>query len=197
MPDELPTLAAWDAIAPAEREEIALALGKRLPRQFRFVGLETHQLGDQRHSVAFYAWSKDEQGAGEEPMTAETARGLQHRARLDGRFAFLPGGEVTLGYDPEHPFVPNEDQHQSWEESRQEFGLPALEDYLQRRLTPLRRVAIAPLLLEVVAIGLDDPPIIEDGRRVHHMKPVKRSEVQKFIEHDGFRFPTSDEWEYA
>src|SRR5262249_53884859 len=132
-----------------------------------------------------------------EPMTAETARGLQNRTRLGGRFAFLPGGEATLGYDPAHPFVPNEEQRQSWEETRQEYELEPLEDFLQHSLMPQRRVTIAPLLLEVVAIALQAPPVLENGRRVHRIQPVKRNEVQKLIEKDSFRFPTSDEWEYA
>jgi hypothetical protein len=81
MAADLPTLEVWDTLPSQEREEIARALEKRLPAQFRFDGLEIHQLGEQQHVVAFYRWSKNTQRPGEdrarpaaEDDRAETAR---------------------------------------------------------------------------------------------------------------------------
>ena len=75
------TLDYWDGIDSAMRTQIARIVGETLPPPFRFIGLETHALGDQRHEVALF----DHDGA---------------------RFALLPGGEVTLGFDRSVPFVP-------------------------------------------------------------------------------------------
>ncbi len=90
MDDERLHLEQWDRLTSAERGEVAREVAGRLPAPFRLLGLEWHALGDQRHEVAFFDW---------------------HGAR----FALIPGGAVTLGYDRDHPFVPNAAQMASWE----------------------------------------------------------------------------------
>ncbi len=73
--EELLTLSRWDQLNVAEHEETASAVATRLPEPFRFTGLETYALGQQRHRVAFFLWQ-------------------------EVRFALLPGGPATLGYAP-------------------------------------------------------------------------------------------------
>jgi formylglycine-generating enzyme required for sulfatase activity len=116
---------------------MARSVTARLPESFRFAGMATHTLGDQTHTLAFF----DRDGA---------------------RFALIPGGEVTLGYDPA-TFVPSPGQIAAMDEMREYFAedeedatldLPtylvrlASRGYEERFLTPVRRATIAPFLLE-------------------------------------------------
>jgi len=173
---ELLTLSRWDQLDPSEQDEAAYAAAARLPEPFRFDGLETHELGPQRHRVAFFTWN-------------------------DARFALIPGGPATLGYDP-GSFFPTEAHLQSWEETHREYPdiaeeCPTLESLLEEDLTPLRQVTFQPFLLEVAATG-GSRLIYKDGEPVGHQR-IKgtHQQTQKRITQEGLRFPTSDEWEYA
>jgi hypothetical protein len=178
------TLNRWDHLSPDEQDEAAYAVASQLPEPFRFDDLETHELGQQRHRVAFFLWN-------------------------EARFALIPGGPATLGYTP-GSFIPTEAHLQSWEETRREFFLetspsrvrgapkyPTLESYLEANLTPLRQVAFQPFLLEAEATG-GTRFIYKDGERIYH-KPTRVSyrQAQERITQEGLRLPTSDEWEYA
>lgn len=177
---EMLTLSRWDQLAPSAQEEAAYAVASRLPEPFRFDGLETHELGQQRHRVAFFTWN-------------------------EARFALIPGGLATLGYDPGKPFIPTEADRDSWEEECREFPslaekYPNVEGYVEKILTPLRQVTFQPFLLETVATDLIPPPKTEHGGyRVYTFPSPKVSypQTREYIAQEGFRFPTSDEWEYA
>ncbi len=97
-------------------------------------------------------------------------------------FALIPGDEVILGYDRDNPFIPNEAQLKNWEYTREEYGLE-LNEFLNESFTPLRKINIKPFLLQVTA--------------TEFKQDCERSELLQEITEDGFRFPTSDEWEYA
>src|SRR5690348_10065760 len=92
---EMLTLSRWDQLDSSAQEEAAHAVASRLPEPFRFDSLEHHELGQQRHRIAFFTWN-------------------------EARFALIPGGPATLGYAP-NSFSPTEAHLQSWEETRSEF----------------------------------------------------------------------------
>lgn len=172
---EMLTLSRWDQLDSLVQEEAAYAVAARLPEPFRFDGLETHELGQQCHRVAFFT-------------------------RNEARFALIPGGPATLGYAP-GSFFPTEAHLQSWEEFRSEWSeiVPesTLESYLEHELTPLRQVTLQPFLLEAEATG-GARLIYKNGQRIHtKLTSVTYPQVQERIAQEGFRFPTSDEWEYA
>ncbi len=170
---ELLTLSYWKQLTPIEQEETALALAARLPEPFRFTGLETYALGQQCHRVASFTYK-------------------------EAHFALIPGGPATLGYAP-GSFRPTAAHRESWEETLRRYpAYPDLETHLTQRLTPLRQVLFKPFLLEVIAIELSHV-IIENGRRIYRYPGPRISypQAQERIAQDGFRFPTSDEWEYA
>jgi hypothetical protein len=150
------------------------------PWQFREVRL--CQGGQNSHYIAFFDWNGN-------------------------AFALIPGGEATLGYDRDNPFVLNEEQREDWEQCIESYGNAKFEEVIDEVMTPLRTVTIEPFLIEVEAkeFGLIGSPneeptfqyiIREKGKSIRHAYFTRRQTLQ-LISQDGFRFPTSDEWEYA
>jgi formylglycine-generating enzyme required for sulfatase activity len=84
------------------------------------------------------------------------------------RFAFVPGGEVSVGYDGSR-FVPRPDQQESFAESVTEFGITDdIQEFVDAMTSPPRTVTVPPLLVAVaaveagaVAVALDHPRIAE------------------------------------
>jgi len=174
MDAALLSLARWDVLTPAQCEEVARDMARRLPPPFVFAGIETHTLGTQRHRITFFDWN--------------------------GRpFALIPGGRAVLGYDRQHPFIPTAAQLESWEWTCAEYAgyvqwATSLDAYLDEHLTPLRTVILAPFLMEVSASIVGRVPWF-NGR--YRLLPVRQPEVVVQAAADGFRLPTPDEWEYA
>ncbi len=165
MEREFLQLSLWDQFTAREAEAVGQALARCLPAPWAFAGVEHHAMGDQQRQVAFFDWK----GA---------------------RFALLPGAEVTLGYDRSRPFVPGAESLAEWQHLSQREGDEDWAAFLDRRLTPLRRVTLAPFLLEVEAAPCDRVLASEEG-------PPTFDELCARLAEDGFRPPTSDEWEYA
>lgn len=167
------TLTIWDQLNPAEQDDIASQVATLLDSPWRLDGLETHRNGTEQHRIAFFTHGNE-------------------------RFALIPGATVFLGYDRSHPFAPSPAQQASWNETREGFDMPPLEEFLDRWLTPLRQVTIPSFLLETRARLYDVSPITqENDRTIKHMRPFKREEAVAALVDADFRLPTSDEWEYA
>jgi hypothetical protein len=180
---ELLTLEQWDCFGFSECEAIARDLGRELPASFRFHKIETCSLDDQKHHIAVFEWA-----------------GLP-KGYHQGFFALIPGGQATLGYDRKHPFVPNKQQQKSWQDETQKTRMfsGTLDEFLDKTMTPLRHVSIEPFLLETLATPLEPPPTYDeeiDGW-MKSSERITREKILQRISREGFRFPTSDEWEYA
>lgn len=83
------------------------------------------------------------------------------------RFALVPGGRPTLGYDPAR-FQPTTEQAESYAESTDEYGLPPLLEYVDAMTSPLRWAEFPAMLIAVQAfdpcetpLALDDPRVLE------------------------------------
>jgi hypothetical protein len=163
-------LKRWDSLEPDERQNIVQEVSRHLPPSFRFRRMATCELGEQKHTVAFYDWK----GAS---------------------FALIPGGRFTLGYDRKKPFQPTEAQRKEWQHTEEEYGV-SLEKYLDNYMTPLRKVTILPFLLEVCAEPVGRTPISVFPVAFEE-KWLSYRKVQEAVAQEGFRLPTSDEWEYA
>ncbi|WP_126581084.1 SUMF1/EgtB/PvdO family nonheme iron enzyme [Tengunoibacter tsumagoiensis] len=178
----LPAWEAWDHFSTVECERVAEVILNKVPPSFQYEQLTTFALGDQRHRILVFTWtppaSREEQG----PL----------------RFAFLPGGQATLGYDRTHPFIPTAAQAESWQKETIERGYTndSLDVFLDRILTPFRQVEIPPLLMQMSPSDGDAPPILVNGR-LTPQRSVSLQRVRETVLADGFRLPTSDEWEYA
>ena len=176
----------WDHFSLAECEEIACDLDRVLPASFRFHTIETCTAGEQEHRVAVFE-------------RASLPPSYQH-----GFFALIPGGEATLGYDRAHPFIPNAQQQASWVEETQRTGMftGTLDAFLDKVMTPLRHVSMEPFLLEVLATPLAPAPVFDEalgskGGWRRSMTPITAEKTLQRLSSEEFRFPTSDEWEYA
>lgn len=163
---ELQDLQTWDRIETRERLAVAQAVARQLPRSFHFLHLQAHSLGTQNHEVAFFEYK----GA---------------------RFALLPGGRVELGYDFQRS-TPGTLARASIRE-QQAQGVEPLNDqmqYLERHLSKIRVVDMAPMLYEVEARPFE--LLTDDIQTAWQLsgKPSKSLVA-------GFRLPSPDEWEYA
>ncbi len=126
----------WDHLSHAECEEIVRDLGKELPGAFRFHKVGRCALADQQHHIAFFEWDGPPEG-------------YDHVF-----FALIPGGEATLGYDRDHPFVPNQQQQESWVDETQRTGMfnETLDVFLDLVMTPSISI---PLLRSQKSAGWD------------------------------------------
>lgn len=184
IPDQaspLPVLEEWKQLSQHMCEGIAKSILARLPESFRFVKVETCQLGAWQHRVAFFEWK---------PLSAS------HSGIL---FAFLPGTRTVLGYDKMKPFLPSATQWKSWREETAEKGRTpdTLETFLEKHLTPVRQVSLQPFLLQVEATSFDRLPSGGDPVRYPGRNYLRRPEVLHILDQERFRLPSSDEWEYA
>jgi hypothetical protein len=138
------TLQAWDEATDARRRDIAGEIAAQVGGQL--VDLEVDAQGNQVHRVAVL----DVRGA---------------------HMVLVPGGTITLGWDPSRG---------------------AVADDLAHYLAPTRRVTIAPFLLEVapfsISAWVDDLDESDDDLLAG---------VAARVAATGFRLPTDDEWEHA
>jgi hypothetical protein len=113
-------LAQWRRLTSAQRTEVAVQLEPQLPKGMEFVGLETCAAAE----LAMY----------EHPT---------------GKFMLIPGWNVELGFEVAR-FTPSAGQRESYESMLEEFtGMPPILDYMRQFMTPVRQVAIPPLLAAV------------------------------------------------
>ncbi|KJS61197.1 hypothetical protein [Streptomyces rubellomurinus] len=108
-----------------------------------------------------------------------------HRARVERggqEFALVPGGTVTLGFDPER-WRPAPEQEADYRESlEQGFGHgPDLRSHLALLLSPRRTVTLGAVLMAVEDERLTEPP----------------AAVPALLAARGLRMPGPDEWEHA
>lgn len=199
----------WRNITPAERDALARRLANELPSGFVFDRVADFRLGEQQQHVALYRTG-------------------------DASFALVPGGVVTIGYDPNKEWEPTPDERESWQSSAAEYGIEGtVRDYIAKVTLPLRCVRLSPLLIETNAsefgwerIDLDDAEVKsilrEHGARTNitlvggrdgtntrvrrdeegqltaeRSIPRTHAQLAADLAKSGFRFPSSDEWEYV
>lgn len=169
----LATLERWDRTTSDEKRVVASRLEQVLAPKFRFLSLETSLLGDQRHTLATFATG-------------------------DLTFTLLPGYVGELGYDPARQALPA-DLTWEYDEFMAMTGTQTdntFADYARTALTPLRSVTLRPFLVQTRPTSLERRHQQADGRWFVDQAPP-RTDLLAQIATEGFRFPTSDEWEFA
>jgi hypothetical protein len=160
---EFLTVPVWDFLDAQTAETVARTVERCLPEPWKFVRLAWHECADQNRHVAFYSWKEFE-------------------------FALVPGGAVTLGYDPKRP-PPPAGLLSDWAEEVDAMvaDYPDWKDmtwerYLGEVLSPLRQVELPPYLIAMRG---------ESKRNATGMAE------RKAIAKEGFTLPTADQWEFA
>ncbi|HEV8191245.1 MAG TPA: hypothetical protein VGP82_07145 [Ktedonobacterales bacterium] len=160
----------WDLSAPDEQAHIATRVEDAMDGAVRYLGLERYALGEQEHTVAMFAVH-------------------------DVRFVLIPGYVGRLGFDSERAYallLPKSGKARHGDST----GDNLFRDFLEWGLTPPREVILRPFLLEVQPVSWARTYQNEEGRTVY-LKPARRAEIAQLITEEGFRFPISDEWEFA
>ncbi|SCF47067.1 hypothetical protein GA0070216_12131 [Micromonospora matsumotoense] len=95
--------------------------------------------------------------------------GRPHRTALFDRgglrFALVPGGRPTLGYDAAR-FRPGASQAASYADSAEEYGLPPLTEHVDAMTSPVRDVDLPAMLVAVAAFDPGEMPVPPDDPRV-------------------------------
>ena len=106
----------------------------------------------------------------------------------DFELALIPGGTARLGWDRQRPLGITAAQRDAWRAGRAKLNYPVeeIEDLLARELTPRRRVKFRPFLCETT---------VQPAERFSG--DVDPAEVTETLARDGYRLPTSNQWEYA
>jgi formylglycine-generating enzyme required for sulfatase activity len=136
------SLERWERLGSAERDATARELARQLPPGFNFDSIQTHRLGERQNEVAFYRLG-------------------------NARFALIPGGEVSIGFDADRPWEPNPDELRSWEGTAEEYGIEkAIHEYIVDVTLRVRQVEFTPFLIETTAgelgwrdVSTDDPAV--------------------------------------
>jgi hypothetical protein len=161
-------LEEWDGLPSGEKSNLAEAVARSIVMpRIQFQGLRTCQFGQQEHNIATFI-------------------------SPEATFALLPGYSGWLGYDPNLHVLPDLPA----DIGDVLTGKPTLQGFLKKVLTPLREVQLAPILIATTATPLHVMERLPDGS-MRPLVAIQRQEVLDTITKQGYRFPTSDEWEYA
>ena len=114
----------WTRLKPADRTRTAKEWAKQLPTGFAFDAVRVCKLGRQKNAVAFYTHG-------------------------DTRFALIPGGQVTVGYDTSRPWEPTEEETASWAGTKESYYFRgSIRQHITRVTRRPKAVAVPPLLVE-------------------------------------------------
>lgn len=147
---EFLTLAVWDRLDAVTAEHVGRAVAAGLGGGWRFDRVEWRENPLWRRHAAFFAHGDDS-------------------------YVLVPGGPARLGWDrADRAGIPDEWVEQAAADLAMAYGEEPFDVWaeLDEKLSPAREVVLGPVLMEVAARRVGEPP-------------------------DGFRRPTADEWEYA
>ncbi|MBY8981803.1 MAG: hypothetical protein KGD57_02575 [Candidatus Lokiarchaeota archaeon] len=168
MISELLEIERWNKLSIAEKKSIAKKIINKLPTGFKYGGIQRFELAGITHTIAYYYWKSI-------------------------NFSLIPGKIVVLGYNPNKKYDFTNDQLADWAKTANEYDLPPIIDFLREISSPFRKKKISPFLIETESKVLGLTLLKGGGNKVEN---VTYSQVKENME-DGFRFLTSDEWEYA
>lgn len=216
LPDALYDLQKWDRLSLSECTKIARLVERHVAPAFRFAEIDTYMAGTQRHWMARFTWQSR---AEPEPCSFMLIPGGVTTLGYDRSSQPKPRAELMYEWwNPDANKCDAEIQRAAYEEPFRSL-LPSLYNQLYQQmdavLSPLRTVVIQPFLLEVTARPASHLVARVVGK--YRRKNVRSRRGQQYISkrwggwppefppsvaaqligRAGFRFPTSDEWEYA
>jgi hypothetical protein len=144
----------WAALTAGERTRTTKALAKQLPDGFAFDRVRVCKLGRHKNAVAFFTHG----GA---------------------TFALIPGGQVAVGYDTSRPWEATEEEAESWQFTKDEYGL---RGSIRQRIAGVTRrpkaITVPPLLVETAAGELGWEPFDANDPQVRKLLREHRTAPQ-------------------
>ncbi|WP_336764815.1 hypothetical protein [Paenibacillus sp. USHLN196] len=164
----------WQALNTQEKEALMRKLVHQLPDGMAYKGLETFERFGQRMVTGVF-----------------TQEGL--------RFVFVPGDQVTLGWDHwQHGM--NEETSTDLLETVSEYGVEDVDSFLASQMSPVREVSIAPMLVECELISLGWIEVSKEEAFAQEnpdfpsaLEQFKQSEIREYELHQQFRLVRQSE----
>ena len=151
MNDRELTMPHWNRLSESAQASLAGRIARGLSERFRFLGLRAMALGGQHYTTAFFAFDNAE-------------------------FAFVPGGEVELGFDAQRRFKPSEEQQSFWDKTWDQYEHPSdIFEYVDSLTGPERTAIVEPLLVETRSWEVGPEPIPLDDPLVQQHKSLKEA----------------------
>ncbi|WP_339832796.1 hypothetical protein [Paenibacillus sp. FSL R7-0272] len=122
------TRSVWQGLSEQDKQEWMQRIALQLPEGMQYEGLQTFERYGQRTQTGVF--TQDEQ-----------------------RFVFVPGDQVTLGWEKWHHGMDKEttaDLH----ETASSYGIEDVQSFLAGQMSPVREVNIGPMLVECETISL-------------------------------------------
>jgi hypothetical protein len=200
------SIGRWDGATSADRESLALRLSKQLPSGFAFDNIRSFQLGDQQHFIALYTWNNSTFAlipGGTATIGYDPDRSWEpHADELESwkRTSHEYGIEKTIDEQVADATLPRRETRISpllVETRAAELGWEPIDpsdDEVNAILRKHKKEAEVTICYGEsstrVTRGLDGTVAAE--RSTH----PTLADLQVRLAKHGFRFPTSDEWEY-
>ncbi|WP_342552892.1 hypothetical protein [Paenibacillus sp. FSL R7-0652] len=118
----------WQGLSEQEKQEWMQRIALQLPEGMQYEGLQTFERYGQRTQTGVF--THDEQ-----------------------RFVFVPGDQVTLGWEKWHHGM-DEQTTADLHETASSYGIKDVQSFLAGQMSPVREVNIGPMLVECETISL-------------------------------------------
>lgn len=158
----------WQGLNAQDKEAWMSKLVHQLPDGMQYEGLETFERFGQRMETGVF----------------------RHEEEI---FVFVPGDQVTLGWDRwQHGM--NEETSADLHETVSEYGVEDVDSFLASQMSPVREVTIAPMLVECELISLGWIEVSEEEAFAQEdpdfpaaLEQFKQSDIREYELHQQFR----------
>jgi hypothetical protein len=213
LPEALFDLYAWDQLTLRECEVLARRVATSLPPSFHFVGMTIHEVGSHNRHIGLFEKQATPQDYW--PRSFALIPGGTVTLGYDRTQRLLPPEEFVREWQEQHleHYGDSVTIDGALERDIRPTNYDAFYDYLNSKLLPLRTVTLQPFLLETIAVEARQVlpsslitrgsiPSIREGEKHGYFRysghgTISQRSVVTFVKQQGFRLPTSDEWEYA
>lgn len=158
----------WEELSAQEKEERLRNLLSHFPTGMKYEGLETFERFGQRIETGVF--SNDAQ-----------------------KFVFVPGDQVTLGWDRWQDGM-NEETSADLLETVSEYGVDDVDSFLSSQMSPVREVHIAPMLVECsnhslgwIEVTEAEAMAQESAFFAEELEKFKLSDLNQYELHQEFR----------